>query len=251
MKTNIISFIFTVLLILMLTVGLWADDIADRVNLVSKKLGCETPFMVAEDSETGGFYAEARLKDPQRLNAQGFPDAQKDFFVSILELIPGEYRVKVVPKHDMLDTAEEKLVVVKFDSAIQKSADIMASSIIIKGVITNLADVKDYISPTTYLQMVDVSPSTQAREDIAGGFFNIDSNLPKTSILPDGSFEIKTNYLKAGTYWLYLQNFKPASSTETLPEPILAKGDKYYQVYISEDVKSFIFDCGNLSVKRP
>ena len=60
-------------------------ELSHRVLTISKKLGCEIPYMVAENSETGGFFAETKLKDPSKIITQGFPDAQKDHFVSIRE----------------------------------------------------------------------------------------------------------------------------------------------------------------------
>jgi hypothetical protein len=206
--------------------------------------------MVAENDETGGFFAETRLKNPKKLISQSFPDAQKDHFVSIRESIPGEYWVKVVPLHHMLDTAEEKLLVIELKPKNQKPNDLIASGIIIKGVVANFVEVKKYFTPTTHLQLVDISSGLKPQKVVSGGFLNLASNLPKTSLSADGSFVVKTDYIKAGAYWLYLQNFKRVSPEHPPFEPILAKGDNFYQVIISENVKSLIFDCGNLSVKQ-
>ena len=207
-KISIISFVF---LLIINVVAVSADEVADRVKVVSNRLGCEIPYMVAENNETGGFFAETRLKYPQKIISQSFPNAQKDHFVSIRESIPGEYWVKVVPFHHMLDTAEEKLIVIELKPKKQKPNDLLASGIIIKGVIANFMEVKNAFSPTTYLQLVDISPGMQTQKDVSGGFLNLASNLPKTSLSADGSFAVKTDYLKQGTYWLYLQNFKRVS----------------------------------------
>jgi len=286
MKANKFFIVAAAVFTVLFAVVLWADEITNRVDFVSKQLGCEFPYMVAENSETGGFYAEAKLKNPQRLKAQGFPDAESDYVVSIQESLPGEYWVKVVPEHRMLDAAEEKLIVVEYkttsqspasqspadqspasqspadqSTASQRSADqnptnrspadAIASGITIKGVITNFEDVKSYFSPSSYVQLVEISPNIESREVVVNGFLNLDSDLPKMSVSSDGSFALKTNYIKPGSYWLYLQNFKPAVSTKSTIDAILAKGETHFQIFISENVNSLIFDCGNLSVLQP
>ncbi len=249
MKINRILVFLSAALILTSSVALWADELTKRVDFVSKRLGCEFPYMVAEDSETGRFYAETRLRNPQRLKLQGFPDAQSGNFVSIRESLPGEYGVKVVAKHRMLDGAQEKLFVMEYNSAIQSPADIIASGIIIKGVITNFTDIKDKFSASTYLQLVEISSGSQGKEIIVDGFLNLESNLPKMSVSPNGSFEMRTTNIKPGSYWLYLQNFKPATPANPPFEAILAKGENFFQIFITDDVNSLIFDCGNLAVK--
>jgi len=251
MKINKIILILAAAFILASIGTLWADELTDRIDFVSKQMGCEFPYLVAEDSETGRFYAETRLRNPQKLKAQGFPDAEKGAFVSIRELpLPGEYGVKVVATHRMLDAAPEKIFVVEYKSAVQSPADVIASGITIKGVITNFADVKDYFSSSTYLQLVEISSSQQTKEIIVDGFMNLKSDLPKMSVSPDGSFEIRITNIKPGSYWLYLQNFKPATPANPPFEAILTKGENFFQIFISENVKSFIFDCGNLAVKQ-
>ena len=286
MKANKFFIVAAAVFTVLFAVVLWADEITNRVDFVSKQLGCEFPYMVAENSETGGFYAEAKLKNPQRLKAQGFPDAESDYVVSIQESLPGEYWVKVVPEHRMLDAAEEKLIVVEYKTTSQSPAsqspasqspasqsptnqrpasqspasqsptnqspaDAIASGITIKGVITNFEDVKGYFSPSSYVQLVEISPNIESREIVVNGFLNLDSDLPKMSVSTDGSFALITNYIKPGSYWLYLQNFKPAVSTKSTIDAILAKGETHFQIFISENVNSLIFDCGNLSVLQP
>ena len=251
MKIMKIQGVIAAVLLCLCSVTSWADELTTRVDFVSKQLGCEFPYLVAEDSETGRFYAETKLKNPQRLKIQGFPDAERDDFVSIQESVAGEYWIKVVPEHRMLDVAEEKLFVVELKPGTQSPAEIIASGITIKGVIANLADVRDDFSPSTYLQLVEASPAGQPREIVVDGFLNLDSNLPRIPIATDGSFEIRTVNIKPGSYWLYLQNFKSAEATNHPFEAILAKGGKYFQIFISGDVKSLIFDCGNLTVKQP
>ena len=247
-KVSIIIYIF---FLLINVAAVSADEVSDRVRDVSNRLGCEVPYMVAENNEAGGFFAETRLKYPQKFISKSFPNAQKGHFVSIRESIPGEYWVKVVPFHHMLDTAEEKLLVIELKSKNQKPNDLFVSGIIIKGVIANFMEVKNVFSPTTYLQLVDISPGIQTQKVVVGGFLNLASNLPKTSLTADGSFAVQTDFIKPGTYWLYLQNFKRISPEHPTFEPILAKGDDYYQIIISENVKTLIFDCGNLSVRQP
>ncbi len=122
MKANKFFIVAAAVFTVLFAVVLWADELTNRVDFVSKQLGCEFPYMVAENSETGGFYAEAKLKNPQRLKAQGFPDAESDYVVSIQESLPGEYWVKVVPEHRMLDAAEEKLIVVEYKTTSQSPA---------------------------------------------------------------------------------------------------------------------------------
>ena len=291
MKANKFFIVAAAVFTVLFAVVLWADELTNRVDFVSKQLGCEFPYMVAENSETGGFYAEAKLKNPQRLKAQGFPDAESDYVVSIQESLPGEYWVKVVPEHRMLDAAEEKLIVVEYKTtsqspasqssasqspasqspasqspasqspasqspasqspASQNPADAIASGITIKGVIINFEDVRGYFSPSSYVQLVEISPNIESREIVVNGFLNLDSDLPKMSVSSDGSFALKTNYIKPGSYWLYLQNFKPAVSTNSTIDAILAKGETHFQIFISENVNSLIFDCGNLSVLQP
>jgi len=249
MKIYKFLFFLAAALVLMCAAVLWADELTNRVDFVVKQLGCEFPYIVAEDSETGRFYAETRLRNPQRLKAQGFPDADSGYFVSIRESLPGEYGVKVVKKHRMLDAAQEKLLVVEYRSAVQSPADVVASGITFKGVILNFADVKDYFSSSTYLQLVEISSGLQVKEIIVDGFLNLESNLAKMSVSPDGSFEIRTTNIKPGSYLLYLQNFKPATPANPPFEAILAKGENFFQIFISDNVKSLIFDCGNLAVK--
>ena len=249
MKTTLISMILSFVFIFIFPVISLADALTDRVNIVLKKLGCETPYMVAEKSESGVFFAETRLKYPERIRAYGFPDAEIGDIVSVRESNPGEYWVKVVSRYDMLDKAHETFLEVEIKTVNSQSTDILATSIIIKGVITNLVDVKKYFSTNTYIQLVDISPGVKPQQIVKGGFLNLVSNLPKTAVSPGGSFEIKTNFIKPGTYWLYLQNLKPASETTPSFEAVLSKGNQYYQIFISENVKSLIFDCGNLSVR--
>ncbi len=110
---------------------------------------------------------------------------------------------------------------------------------------------KGYFSPSSYVQLVEISPNIESREIVVNGFLNLDSDLPKMSVSSDGSFALKTNYIKPGSYWLYLQNFKPAVSTNSTIDAILAKGETHFQIFISENVNSLIFDCGNLSVLQP
>jgi hypothetical protein len=270
MKANKILIVVAAALLLMFAVVLWADELTNRVGFVSKQLGCEFPYLVAENSETGWFYAEAKLKDPQRLNTKGFPDAESGYVVSIQTSLPGEYRVKAVPDHRMLAAADEMLFVIEYTSAIQNPADeiasgqnpadaiasgqnpadAIASGITIKGVITNFVDVKNYFSPASYVQLVEITPKIKAKEIVVNGFMNLKSNLPKMPVLPDGSFTLKTNSIKPGRYWLYLQNVKLAVTTNPTVDAILAKGGNHFQIVISENVKSLIFDCGNLSVIR-
>ena len=249
MKTTIISITLSLFFIIIFPVISTADDLTDRVNIVLKKLGCETPYMVAENSESGVFYAETRLKYPKRIRTYGFPNAELGDIVSVREANPGEYWVKVVSRHDMLEKADETYLEVEIKIASSQNTDILATGIIIKGVITNLVDVKEYFSTDTYIQLVDISPGARPKKIVKDGFSNLVSNLPKTAVSSGGSFEIKTNFIKPGTYWLYLQNLKPASEVQPSFEAVLSKGNQYYQIFISENVKSLIFDCGNLSIR--
>jgi hypothetical protein len=248
MKVTKISAIIHFFIIFIIPIECSADALTDRLNMVLKKLGCETPYMVTENSGSGEFYAETRLKDPTRIHAYGFSDAETGNIVSIRESIPGEYWVKVVSSYDMLDLAEEKHLTVEINPANKKFTDISTTGIIIKGIITNLVDVKNFYSSSTYIQLVDISLGAKPKLAEIDGFINVESNLAKAKLSPSGSFEIKTNYIKPGNYWLYLQNLKPASEIKPTPEAILAKGNQYYQIFISENVKSLIFDCGNLSI---
>ena len=75
MKIMKIQGVIAAVLLCLCSVTSWADELTNRVDFVSKQLGCEFPYLVAEDSETGRFYAETKLKNPQRLKIQGFPDA--------------------------------------------------------------------------------------------------------------------------------------------------------------------------------
>jgi hypothetical protein len=229
----------------------WADALTERVDFVRRQLGCDFPYLVAEDAETGRFFAETKLLDPARLKAQGFPDAKTDFFVSIRESSSGEYIVKAAPQHRMLDQAVEKIFVIDVRAKVESPTDMLASGVIIKGVIANYGEVKGRFSPSTYLQLVEMSSSIESNIRVVGGFLNLPSELPKVTIAPDGAFEVKTDSLKPGSYWLYLQNYRTAASGDAIGDAVLAKAGKDFQIYISDDVKSLIFDCGRLSVKQP
>ena len=248
MKTTIILILHLAIISIMPVVCL-ADDLTDRVSLVLKKLGCETPYVVTEKYGSGVFYAETRLKYPNKIQAYGFLEAEIGNIVSVRESNPGEYWIKVVPQHDMLNKTEETFLKLEMKTANNRNTDILSTGIIIKGVITNFADIKKYYSSYTYIQLVDISPGAKPIQIEKDGFLNLVSNLPKATISPGGSFEIKTNFIKSGTYWLYLQNLKPASETKPSLESILSKGNQYYQIFISENVKSLIFDCGNLAIR--
>ena len=247
----------TILLIVgILSVGFFeavgADALSERVSYVVKQLGCDLPYyLVSEKSETGGFYAETKLIDPQRLESHGITAAGIDYFVSIRESQPGLYFVKVVPRHDMLDSAVERRIVIESETSSQNPADLQASGITIKGVITNYQELKANLSPATFLQLVETFPGVEVKGVKNNGFINLPSDLPKASVSADGRFEVKTDALKPGSYWLYLQNFKPAENHASAPDAILVKGGQRFQILISEDVKSLIVDCGKLSVSMP
>jgi hypothetical protein len=121
-------------------------------------------------------------------------------------------------------------------------------SVTIKGVITNLADIKGWIASDTYLQLALLGPGgTYGFHTDDRGRFSIDSNLPRSSMPktgPKGAFSFECKGLEDGTYVVAVQLMDVNDSV------ILEKDGRPLLIQVSKDTGATI-DVGEVRIPVP
>jgi hypothetical protein len=122
-------------------------------------------------------------------------------------------------------------------------------SVTIKGVITNLADVKGLIASDTYLQLALLGPGgTYGAHTDDRGRSSIDSNLPRSSMPktgPKAAFSFECKGLEDGTYVVAVQLMEGGTFFN-----VLQKDGRPLLIQVSKDTGPTI-DVGEVRIPVP
>lgn len=146
----------------------------------------------------------------------------------------------------------------------QTGSDTRPVNLTIKGVITNISEVAEWIKDDTYLQLILVPPDgkVELKSDGEGRITYI-SVLPKTAVPAKGSFSIVCNALAPGKYLVAVQMFKRSivvngagreSVDAVNPQfwrPFLRKDKAALVITIPKDASGPILDVGQVTLPVP
>jgi hypothetical protein len=126
--------------------------------------------------------------------------------------------------------------------------DTKPHSVVIKGVITNLAEAKEVIASDTYLQLVLDVPGGHKVTWASRGRVSFDSDLAKTSMPAAGSkgaFSFDCKSLDEGTYVVAVQLLDVGTRTS-----VLLKNGGVLKVQVSKNTGPTI-DVGEVTIHIP
>jgi len=107
------------------------------------------------------------------------------------------------------------------------SSALSAANMVVSGNITNWKEVRARVPASAYLQLVKIDKEMKGTTD-AQGLSAYDSDLPRITVQPDGSFKATFKDLGPGEYFIALQRAAPrtvAGSTIKSGTPILIQED--------------------------
>lgn len=107
------------------------------------------------------------------------------------------------------------------------STAVEAADLVVSGTITNWKEVTARVPPSAYLQLVKLEKEMRGTTD-AQGLSAFDSDLPRITARPDGSFRVTFKDLPAGDYIIALQRAAPRKVGESVllsGTPLLVKED--------------------------